>query len=290
MFIIKLTGGLANQMFQYAFGQNIAVSYNKKVVYDIGAYKYRSKNDTYRDYQLYQFGIELDTINNALSTIINNKNSSFYSFIYKVFKRVRLVKEFKEKELYVYDNSFYNQTGIVYFKGFWQSCKYFSKIRNKLIETFVNKPNISSKVQKIKGQLSETNSVAIHFRRGDYLTNNTAKQFHGICNLDYYYNAVNYLIKSCVNISLYIFSDDIQWVKQHFKVDVPIFFVEGNDDFEDIILMASAKHNIIANSSFSWWGAYLNQNENKTVIAPANWTKKHKSKDIDLIPKEWVIL
>jgi len=142
--------------------------------------------------------------------------------------------------------------------------------------------------QKIK----EKNSVSLHIRRGDYLTMQKAIDTIGVCPLDYYDKAIREITRKIKNPTFFIFSDDINWVKENLKTNSPTIFVSGGKlkDYEELILMSKCKHNIIANSSFSWWGAWLNNNPNKIVIAPKKWFKDTSKNTRDLIPESWLKL
>ena len=140
-------------------------------------------------------------------------------------------------------------------------------------------------MQKILDLIHETNSVSLHVRRGDYVK---LQHIHGLCDLDYYAHAIRFITEHLTNPHFFIFSDDIQWVTNNLKIGFSHTFVDinhGHDSAWDMWLMANCKHNIIANSSFSWWGAWLNQNPNKIVVAPAQWFADGQQTDI--ISDDW---
>ena len=133
-------------------------------------------------------------------------------------------------------------------------------------------------------------SVCIHIRRGDYVEDIITNQFHGVCNLDYYYRSIEYIASKIKNPYFFVFSDDPLWVKQNLILKYPCDYIDqnfGKKDYEDMRVISKCKHNIIANSSFSWWGAWLNINPNKIVIAPKNWFKSKAINTKDLIPESW---
>ncbi len=136
-------------------------------------------------------------------------------------------------------------------------------------------------------------SVSLHIRRGDYVSNKVTNQVHGVCDLNYYSHAISYIAERISNTHLFVFSDDPEWAKGNLKTEIPTFFVDNNradKDYEDLKLMRQCKHNIIANSSFSWWGAWLNQNAGKIVIAPKKWFNDKSINTKDLIPEKWIRL
>jgi hypothetical protein len=137
-------------------------------------------------------------------------------------------------------------------------------------------------------KISQSKSVSIHIRRTDYVSNPNTRRFHGICDMDYYYKAVKMIAGKVHSSNFFLFSDDINWVKENFRIKYPTIFVDHiGSDAEELLLMSLCKHNIIANSSFSWWGAWLNRNLSKIVIAPKKWFKVNVN-ERDIVPQEWI--
>jgi hypothetical protein len=135
-------------------------------------------------------------------------------------------------------------------------------------------------------------SVSLHIRRGDFVSNRKTNEIHGVLPLEYYYEAIRLITNQVRNPEFFIFSDDIPWVRENLLVPKKVNFVEhptSNRDYEDLILMSNCKHHIIANSSFSWWGAWLSQNPVKRVIAPREWYRIVIDTR-DLLPEEWIKL
>ena len=160
------------------------------------------------------------------------------------------------------------------------------------MQQFTLKNEIHPKTQQYKQEIIATESVSLHVRHGDYVTNADTNSFHGVCSLDYYKNAVS-KIKQEMPLPFFIFSDDIIWAKENLDFIGNMTFIEYNGatpDHEEMYLMSLCQHNIIANSSFSWWGAWLNQNPNKIIIAPQNWFNDVSLDTKDLIPNEWIRL
>jgi hypothetical protein len=147
----------------------------------------------------------------------------------------------------------------------------------------------------ITNEIKNSNSISIHIRRGDYVSNQHTNDIHGLCSLDYFYKSVQYMNSKIYNPIYFIFSDDMDWVKKNFNTEnLKYKFIETNmnQNHLDLILMSYCKHNIISNSSFSWWGAWLNININKIVIAPKIWFANKKMNNLisDLIPNNWITL
>jgi len=293
MIIVKLMGGLGNQMFQYSFGRAVSLAQNIELKLDISWFENLPSKDTVRVY-------ELDTFN--FNSIFANKNEvnklkGIYRYIpKKVYNLVSKIgisfgnSYFIEKE-YTYNSNFFQDN--TYFEGFWQSYRYFDSFKEEIIQDFTCKLPLQGKNKELSTHIQSCEAISLHIRRGDYVSNVNASNFHGISPLDYYYKAIDLLSKNVEEPSFFIFSDDITWVKENLKIEYPITFVDHNSlhqGFEDMRLMSMCKHNIIANSSFSWWGAYLNGYEKKIVIAPQKWFNNPSIDTSDLIPSEWIRL
>lgn len=284
MIITKLKGGLGNQMFQYAVGRSLAEKNNINFAMDLSGYKNQNPKDTPRDYSLGIF--------NVLEKFASAEDIKKYK-LNKWEKKIRKIlginkgyvieknQEFDEQVLKIKDNA--------YLDGYWQCEKYFLDIKDIIYKDFSLKNPLPEKVKDIEKQISETNSISIHIRRGDYITNKNAQQHHGSCGLEYYKQAVEIIEEETEFPHFFVFSDDIEWCKENVKADKISYVSDGNmKDYEEMYLMAKCKHNIIANSSFSWWGAWLNQNPDKIVIAPKKWLNNPKINTDDIVPKTWL--
>lgn len=174
-----------------------------------------------------------------------------------------------------------------YIEGYWQCELYFSDIREKILETY-RFPDFDKSQRRWIESIQSTCSVSVHIRRGDYLK---YPYLQNICTLDYYKKAMQYFRdKFQNNVMFYIFTNDFPWAEQYFT-EKDCCFVKGNigkDSFRDMQLMSLCRHHIIANSSFSWWGAWLNQNPDKMVIAPKKWVNNTPENEIDIIPDNWL--
>ncbi|WP_406684233.1 alpha-1,2-fucosyltransferase [Seonamhaeicola sp. MEBiC1930] len=179
-------------------------------------------------------------------------------------------------------------------QGYFQSYKYFVGNEDFVKSLFsFNVNSLSTSNKKLLKTIKETNSISIHIRRGDYFEDEITNAYHGVCNLDYYFEAINLLESRYDNLTLFFFSDDMDWVKKEFgNLKQQKFFIDNNvsKSWVDMFLMSSCKHNIIANSSFSWWGAWLNINSSKTVFAPKKWNHNKELDISSLLPVEWIKL
>ncbi len=181
----------------------------------------------------------------------------------------------------------------MFIDGYFQCEKYFCNIRSILLKEFTLKSSLSSYSSSLKKNIeSFENTVSLHVRRGDYVSNKVFSDVHGTCNLDYYKKAIEYISKEFEDIKFFVFSDDIAWTKENIDIE-NVIYVDSEENripHEDMYLMSLCSHNIIANSSFSWWGAWLNQNNEKIVIAPKRWFSddKMQNQSLDIVPSSWI--
>lgn len=269
MIISNLTGGLGNQMFQYAFGRFLSLK-NKTEL------KYHFTNalfNTQRSFALDVFNIKAtEIINKDLNRFGIIQNRLFNRVLYLLDDRynIQLNKYIVTQHFpYTFDESLRNITNDRYVQGYFADERYFKGIENCIRNEFTPKKKLDEINQKILKHIQKTVSVSIHVRRGDFITNKANSQFVGI---DYYITAIKKINKSIFNPVFFIFSDDISWCKENLTPLINrVQFInhnKGKNSYKDLVLMSNCKHNIIANSTFSWWGAWLNQNKNKIFIKP----------------------
>jgi hypothetical protein len=277
MIITKIKGGLGNQLFQYAAGRNISI--NKKIILklDISDFtKYKNSGFNLSNFKININYSNFEDIKNFFffkSKIINfflkKISNRFFSFLNSL-----LVKNYYyEKNFFIKKIDKYSEC---YLDGYWINHNYFKNIRSVLINEIKLK-KINKKLNKLIKEIKKTscNSVSIHFRYGDYKDKSLKKEV-GLLNSQYYVDAINYIKKYIRNPKFFIYSDEIEIVKKKFYFNnLNHVFVEGFKNYEDLISMSCCKHNIIANSTFSWWAAWLNENRNKTVICPLTWVNKN---------------
>jgi hypothetical protein len=286
---IRLSGGLGNQMFQYAFGHALAKRKKTNLVIDLDWFHNIPSGSSYQKERLSLLNCNLSLINSngAIHEINGVKKNTLSAY----FSKKKII--YKEKKNYIYDIKVLGVKDGQYLDGYWQSYKYFSDCP-ELKEIFSPKKDLHKQTFDFLRQINESQSVMLHVRRGDYVTSETANQFHGIQPIEYYKKALELIRNSVSNPQIFIFSDDIPWAKENLTLDANLTFIENIDDSDNVIdelyLMSQCKHNIIANSSLSWWGAWLNEYEGKIVIAPKQWLVKNNSSLDDLIPKNWVLI
>ncbi len=283
MVVVKLAGGLGNQMFQYAYAKALQNS----------GFDVKLDNTEYKNYKLhggYQLSHYKISIELAEKEDLNIFKQNRICIVLKKlgYKSKKLIEE---KSLR-YDPELLDAIDNTYIQGYFQSEKYFKHIRKDLLEDFT----INKKISNYTANMAQTIksfpvSCSIHVRRGDFTSDNKIN-IHGICSVEFYKKAMNYMQYKLQNIIYIIFSDEIEWVKNNLILDNAIY-IESDEErlpHEDIYLMSLCDHNIIANSSFSWWGAWLNGNKDKIVIAPDRWfsdeTLALQSKDI--VCENWI--
>ena len=186
----------------------------------------------------------------------------------------------------------FRSRGHFYIEGYWQNYKYFNEIKELLEKDFVFPEYINESDKEMAEKIKNSNSVGIHVRRGDYSSNPRINQYHGTCSLEYYQKAAKTLENRFSDLKYFLFSDDPEWVNDNFNFlnNFKIVSDGKRSELDEMHLLSDCKHQIIANSSFSWWGAWLNKNPEKVIIAPERWfldeEKQKQSKNITL--DEWI--
>ncbi len=289
--------GLGNQMSQYAAGRQAAIRNKTDLKLDLSWYDDPGP-DTKREYLLKYFNISAQIASEAEIKKLKGIRGSFWEKVVAT-RFPSLLKVGRsyllENTTGAYDRKFLEVRDNTYLEGWWQCEKYFKEIGETIRKelTIKTKPNAAN--AKMLKEIGGSVSVSLHIRRGDYVSNKNYTKFHGVCGLDYYRRAVSYLSKRVKSPVFFVFSDDPEWVKKNLKLKYPTVCVAhnlGKNDYEDIRLMSNCRHNIVANSSFSWWGAWLNPNPQKIIIAPKRWYADPgvKKKDREIVPKSWIRL
>ena len=283
MIIADLLGGLGNQLFQYAAGIALAERYD--VPFKINIKKFEEYK--LHKYSLHHFNISAPIANTEEVEYYGNTAAKIWErLILKPYYKRRV---FKERFLY-FDKNINNASHDIMLNGYWQSEMYFATIADFIRKEFAIKSPIDDVNRGFADEIRNTNSVSIHIRRGDYVSDSVTNNIHGTCDREYYNVCVEKIVKLVNDPVFYIFSDDPSWVKSNFNLKYSSVLIEHNNadtNYEDLRLMGLCKHNIIANSSFSWWGAWLNANPGKNVFAPSNWFKTSSRNSKDIIPGNW---
>lgn len=290
MIYVKMMGGLGNQLFQYATWFSLSKQYGFDYCLDVSHY------DVNHDHG----GFRLDRLTlGGLPFCAANTGNRFEQYISKLVSKQPSICRYLFPR-YVHEGCFdkcvlqSDNLKKTYALGYWQSAEYFSQHHDALKE-LIKPVKISDPCYELaKNMTSVSQSLSIHIRRGDYVSNQAAYSTHGVCSVSYYKNAVSKVLEIIPVDAVYVFSDDIEWVKFQLADVLSLFkvvtFVSGNTQEEDLWLMSQAKHHIIANSSFSWWGAWLAKHEQQIVIAPTPWYDMPPKYSTDPSLPEWIRL
>jgi len=291
MVIVNIYGGLGNQMFQYSTAYALSLLQSKQLKLDIQ----RFEKYEIRDFELSCFNLEVNKATLSESKFLKENIENIFEKLLRKLKGTKKtlpVSYIKEKS-YHFDETLLSLKSECYLDGYWQSEKYFSMYREEILKQFTAKNSLHDDSQAYIEKMQSVPSVSLHIRRGDYVSNPGANSFHGLCSLEYYKSAVEEMNRRVPNAHYFIFSDDLVWAKENLTFIDQISFVDlGEDvpDYEEIILMSKCEHNIIANSSFSWWGAWLGDINERMVIAPKRWFNDENIDTSDLIPDRWIRL
>jgi len=293
MIISHILGGIGNQMFQYAAGRALSLYIHQDLLLDIGDFS---------DYRLHQ-GFELTKVfsintkiadNSDIKQLLGWKAGRLARRLLRrqVFSRFRGI-QFVNEPYFHYWPEFFNLSGDTYLSGYWQSEQYFKQFADTLRQDFIFKESLFGLNAELSVKIANSQSISLHVRRGDYVSDAKSGKVMNICDLEYYRAAIDWIIGRVSNPVFYIFSDDMNWVREHLTLPFPCHYIDHNcgaDSYRDMQLMSLCQHNIIANSSFSWWGAWLNTHPEKLVIAPKTWFIDKQISDTDLLPKNWIRL
>lgn len=297
MIITRLIGGLGNQMFQYAAGRALSESTGQKLRLDLTSLR------KYRLHQGYQFN-EIFTgdfqiaSNLDLFTVLGfrmRRDTRGSASPDPSVLQKRLGRKVNQPT-HNYWEGFDSLSGPKYLSGYWQSEKYFKGSREKIAQTFTFRDILTDENKRISDNILNSTSVSVHVRRGDYVSNPNVKAFHGICEWPYYHKAIEHMRASLSRPHFFVFSDELQEARHELGQAEDITYVTGNVghlSYYDMMLMSQCKHHIIANSSFSWWGAWLANAHGYTddghiVISPKNWFARSTETIEDIYMPNWL--
>ncbi|MBO6236685.1 MAG: alpha-1,2-fucosyltransferase [Schwartzia sp.] len=285
MVLAEVSGGLGNQMFQYACGKALAIRNSDRFSLDFSWY---DRQDG-RTFQLWRYNIDYEECDNAGLKSLRTAHK-FRRWGERLLFGNRRIRENGTG----YDDSVFRAKGNLYLQGFWQSEKYFRDCKRTIENEFclVEELDVENRAWAEKIRQSR-NAVSVHIRRGDYVTVPVNQEIFAEVSLNYYNDSLKIMGSLLGEMNVFVFSNDLPWAKANLVSDAPMFFVDVNDEnngHKDMHLMSLCGHNIIANSTFSWWGAWLNKNREKIVIAPRKWFKKEELNHDDIIPDEWIVL
>ena len=301
MIIAHIMGGLGNQMFQYAAGLRLAIRLNTTLKLDVSWFAQQGK----RDYGLSHFDFCPSFVTSVESYLFTgDSRGGFTEALHRLRQRHRLMRGLMRRCLRLwnpaprvyeepcldYDPGFLSLPNNIYLLGYWQSEKYFSSIADVVRRRFTFRESMSAQVERWAREIQGCESVGVHVRRGDYVQDPYTKRFFGVLPLEYYRRAHDMILENVQQPRFFVFSDEPDWVASHFEFPSPFAVVTGKEAHagqDDLRLMSLCRHHVIANSSFSWWGAWLSQNDHKIVIAPKRWFIAEPVNQGDRLPPEW---
>ncbi len=292
MIICNILGGLGNQMFQYAAARSLAVARRAPLYLDLSDFP---------SYHLHH-GFELSRVFcGAFETADQDRLERVLGWrahpsLRNMLKRRQLSlfrnEHFVVEPYFHYWPGFFDVPDDCYLAGYWQSERYFKPVAEMIRKEFAFKSAPLGQNEELAGQIAGCNAVSLHVRRGDYVSNAKTKAVLGPVPLAYYHDAASRIEKEVPAPVFFVFSDDVDWARENLQLPFPCRYVDhnqGNESYQDMQLMSLCKHHVIANSSFSWWGAWLNPDPGKIVVAPQRWFAGNNDVK-DLIPGDWVTL
>jgi len=286
--IVKLMGGIGNQMFQYAAGRRLALKREVELKLDLTWFEGQNK----RTYALEPFNIVADfTTTDEIRLFKGSREGQHGSFLAMFSKKHSKSSsaEFREKS-FEFDPEVLELPGDTYLDGYWQNEKYFTDVGDTIrTELSVEARQCGRDVEIFK-KIRSSSSVSLHIRRGDYISDKKTGDFHGSCSIDYYLNAAEYMTDLLNDPHFFVFSDDPEWVRTEFDFPKKMTLIDNNSPnrgHEDMRLLSQCDNHIIANSSFSWWGAWLCDYPDKIVIAPERWFNDPGMRHLNPSPPSW---
>lgn len=289
-------GGLGNQLFQYSAARALALRNGASLILDLYWFDIVDglTDTTPRKFALAPFNLQADSARTGLPwhrkiSLLSKIKRRFSSF----FKMLQEGAPIYSEKHSGFDQNLLEQACPIWLNGYWQSYKYFDVISDTIKREIGKVGALGKGSQSIYKQITSSESICIHVRRGDYVTNLNASQTHGLCSLDYYSKGLKMVGEGLKDPTVFIFSDDPEWVRSNLKVPFKSVVVDANgsdDAHQDLWLMKSCQRFVIANSSLSWWGAWLADSPKKMVVAPRNWFLSNQFDSSDLIPSDWIRL
>lgn len=288
--IARVEGGLGNQMFQYAAARSLADRLGCDLALDLRGL--HENGD--REYMLDRYSIRATIASEAdlmeLPRWRPSRIRRVRSNLSQRYPRLFSFAAFWPKT-FAYDPRFERISRPSYLIGYWQSEKYFAWNRPRILRDLSLLRPIED--SPLLDRVRNTMSVSLHIRRGDYVTNPDAAKFHGVCDMSYYERAIDALTNRFPDLEVFAFSDEPQWVLDHLRLPVPVHVVTDRPSCEahiDLELMTNCRHHVIANSSFSWWGAWRCQSPGQIVYAPGRWFADEETDTSDVVPVHWIRL
>lgn len=289
MIIARIEGGLGNQMFQYAYGMFLARKHKTTLLLDVSSYEDKPQHG----YLLDNFHIEAQIAGEKDAPKIPRRYRTKEARTpwWKDGFGLNSFRRYKEQE-FGFLPAHLEVPNNRYLVGYWQSEKYFPDMRRELLQQFALRHQLSPTSQEVGKSMRNCNSVALHVRRGDYITSTSAAQIYEHLSIEYYQRSLQEWTKDIQDPRVFIFSNDIAWCREQFNLPWQTQFVDHTNvdtAFEDMWMMLQASCLIMANSTFSWWAGWLNQRPDHTVIAPSRWFRPGTLNSDHLLPTNWTV-
>lgn len=275
---VALYGGLGNQLFQYATGLAVARHNAARLIIDLSWFDvvHKMSNTTMRKFALAPFDIDAEIQEKRRFALLDESH-----ILKRISNRISKYLGLGSKNPHIaneqdfrFDPKIFQLSCPIRLNGYWQSSKYFDSIAAEIRSIFGTPRALSPESLAVMEKIRNSEAICVHVRRGDYVTSKQAAETHGLCDLEYYRHGIGLVTKGLEDPHCYVFSDDPGWVREHFNagISTTIVDVNGPDDaHQDLWLMAACQRFVIANSSLSWWGAYLSNASEKIVVAPKTW-------------------
>lgn len=293
MVIVNIIGGLGNQMFQYATARALALRKGVPLKLDVSGFANYGLHEGFELTHAFNIHMNLAESEDVQKVLGWQSRPRIRSLLSRPkFSLLRTNKLVVEPSFNYWDK-IHEVPDDCYLKGYWQTEKYFNDAAAAIRSDFAFHSPLENKNAESAAFISEVNSVSLHVRRGDYVSDPRTAETHGLCSIEYYRAALKFVAERVSNAHIFVFSDDICWARKNLPLGLPAHYIDhnqGRQGFNDMRLMSMCKHNIIANSTFSWWAAWLNPRSEKIVIAPRRWfnTGNHATRDIYC--QGWVVL
>lgn len=286
MIVVRLCGGLGNQMFQYAAGRGLALARDEPLVLDLDWYHRSPGSSTARVYELHRYPIAA-RIASPLGRLSYRLRTSRFGARHAWLQHGWTIHR---EAGFDHDPSVQRLRGHVYLDGYWQSARYFENAAEAIRAELTPTQPLGARDGAVLELIRERPSVSVHVRRGDYVSNVSATASHGTCTPEYFDRASNIVASRVPGLRFFVFSDDMAWSRATLHFPGTTTFVDHNGPdtaFQDMRLMSLCDHHIIANSSFSWWGAWLDPKPHQIVVAPQRWFTDGRPTNT-LLPADWL--
>jgi hypothetical protein len=291
--VTKLFGGLGNQLFQYAAARYLGLKLGRPVKVDLAWFNDIGEGQTPRIPLLSHFRLPIEHIDSK-GQELDFLAPQAENLLHALTRPARILKEKRHFRFDRHLERLVQRSRFAYLDGYWQSYRYFENARAELLDDLTPLAPLDPHYDDVVARIRATQAVMVHVRRGDYVTSKSAANVHGALPMVYYERALALVTARVKHPELFVFSDDIDWVKAHLHSDLPATYVTNAPGaaavIDELSLMRQCKHHVIANSSLSWWGAWLGNSPQQTVIAPKGWLNERSLDLVDLIPASWQVL